>query len=113
MAQLRVEIHLQTIVVGVGFVFGKVMVLKPGVRQARRDVDMERINQVSGRFAASLRWQVDVSVVILMAALVADVAHRQHRLGSEGALHAKAVLVADRRLVIIISKPVMPAGLIG
>src|SRR5277367_750828 len=35
-----------------------------------------------------------------MAALVANVSYRQHRLGSESALHAEAPLVADRWLVI-------------
>ena len=40
-----------------------------------------------------------------MAALIADVANRQHRLSGNGVLHANAVLVANRQFVIVHGQP--------
>src|SRR2546430_9980843 len=64
----------------------------------------------AGRFAGyqtcqcrklTLVRQVDVAVVVLMPTLIADITYRQNSLGGKGVLHADAVLVTSRQLVIV------------
>src|SRR5205823_10495942 len=65
-----------------------------------------RIGRLAGyqtrqRRKLTLVRQVDVAVVVLMPTLIADITYRQNRLGGKGVLHADAVLVTSRQLVIV------------
>src|SRR5580693_3053267 len=96
-AKLGVQVHLEAVVVRVRLVFGE----DDGIEA--------RIGQAGGRLIRSVVYkvwqitlvrQVDVAIVVLMAGLIADIASGQHGPRAELALHANAVLVAYRQLVV-------------
>src|SRR6266404_7433277 len=84
--------------------------METGIRQAWRRTILTAVNDCR---ECALGWEIVFTAVALMAILVSDIGDSQDGLGVKLTLDAYAVLVARRQLVIINSKAVMSAGLIG
>src|ERR1700675_3528974 len=73
MANLRVKVYLQAIVVSIGFVVGEVNGVESGEWNAGRSGVVGTTDEI--RQVALIR-QVDLAVIVLMAALISNVTHR-------------------------------------
>src|SRR5690348_1050589 len=94
---LRREIDLQTVVVRIGFVGGLANELEPTIGQSWRRRILRATNQ---RRQVALGRQIDLRVVVLVPVLISYIGDRQHRFRRELSLHANAVLIAYRLVVL-------------